>query len=481
MNTAINLESPRARVITELRAAGKGSQARAASVPLKDHTAQLKREPDKRYALVTRGSASVRIYGRADGSAGPYTIAWRQSSFGKRQRAMRSTLKSAITLAEEKATALANGETWRLSMTQKDWASYQRSLELLAPTGLALELACSILAECCQLLPKGVSPLEACRAYVERQRAGVTSRNIPQLVQDLLASRQSVGSRGQPISEAWEKKLRQQLERFAAHFTGPLETLTGNEIESWLNGLKGVNNKRKATSVAVGAHTRANYRAAILSLVRFAKFKRHLSRDWSELDDVQAAKPHDAEVKILTPEQLTKLLARAPASLVPFLAITAFAGVRHEEMVSATKKILLDWRDIDLDAGTIYIRKGVAKTGRDRLVPIPANLSAWLGRYRQPNGPVCELSNTGSAINRAKKKAGIPAGKNETRNTLRKSFISYRLAQVKNAGQVAEEAGTSVAKIRSNYKRPAPESEAKRWFDIWPTSADIVQLPLKLG
>ena len=53
-------------------------------------------------------------------------------------------------------------------------------------------------------------------------------------------------------------------------------------------------------------------------------------------------------------------------------------------------------------------------------------------------------------------------------NVLRHSFISYRLALIKNASQVAEEAGTSVEKIRSNYDEMATKSDAEKWFSVFP-------------
>lgn len=49
------------------------------------------------------------------------------------------------------------------------------------------------------------------------------------------------------------------------------------------------------------------------------------------------------------------------------------------------------------------------------------------------------------------------------------SFISYRLAATQNAAQVADEAGTSVEKIESNYDEKATKKDAEAWFAILPT------------
>jgi hypothetical protein len=54
------------------------------------------------------------------------------------------------------------------------------------------------------------------------------------------------------------------------------------------------------------------------------------------------------------------------------------------------------------------------------------------------------------------------------RNVLRHSFISYRIAIVKSADQVALEAGNSPAVIFKNYRELATDDEATAWFSILP-------------
>jgi hypothetical protein len=54
------------------------------------------------------------------------------------------------------------------------------------------------------------------------------------------------------------------------------------------------------------------------------------------------------------------------------------------------------------------------------------------------------------------------------RNVLRHSFISYRIAVVKSADQVALEAGNSPAIIFKNYRELATDDEAAAWFNILP-------------
>jgi integrase len=403
---------------------------------------------------------------------------------GRRRLETRSTHAAAKTRASEIAERISRGELQMLRLKEADRASYLRSLDLIAPTKKSLELACSEYGEIWSLCQAaGVSPLEAVREGIASRPKGIKPLAVPDLVIAFLAARQSEG-----ISRRWTKSLESQLAPFATHFTGPLHELTAASLNAWLSGLKIVRivkGQRQATGQPIGQRTRQNYRNAIGQLANWARDNGHIPRTWCEMDHLPKRKTADVAIKILTPEQLTKLLGsrqtteaggRTKATLIPFIALAAFAGIRHEEMNG--EKALLDWRDIDLKNRRVYVPKDVAKTGRDRIVPIPDNLAAWLAPYEKRNGPVCDLD-TSKAICRAKKKAGLDAGRNQTRNTLRKSFISYRLAQIKNIAQVAEEAGNSPAKIRSNYNRPIPDTEADRWFNIWPTAAEVLQLSLR--
>lgn len=67
-------------------------------------------------------------------------------------------------------------------------------------------------------------------------------------------------------------------------------------------------------------------------------------------------------------------------------------------------------------------------------------------------------------------------------NALRHSFVSYRVADIKNIPQVALESGNSPQIIDSNYRELVTEKEAKTWFAIkktTETTADSKKLTKK--
>jgi integrase len=393
-----------------------------------------------------------------------FTLAWHDGL--KRKREKRASFKSLRARAEEIATSIVNGETAMLEFTHADKASYARAKQILQPTGKQLELAVAEYSESLQML-SGVSLVEAVRYYVAMHPRGAASRNIPEIVAELLKKSQA--------GMKWKGILKLMLERFSKHFTGPFQAYSTKDFDDWLDSLK-----EKRSSKKLGLRSRQNYRNAILSAVTFAQARGDLPKEWGAAKDTTDYEPAPVDVQLYTADELVRMLNKAetyPAGckLVPFVAITAFAGVRHGEMNEEDKIRLLDWSDFDWESKTIYIGKGAAKTGRDRVVDMPDNLIAWLQPYVKNKGKICELKNTSNALSRLREKAGILGSK---KNALRKSFISYRKALSQDIAAVADQAGNSPAVIRKNYllSDTRMKKEAARWFAITPCRADVLPL-----
>jgi integrase len=285
-------------------------------------------------------------------------------------------------------------------------------------------------------------------------------KKCPEIIRELLISLKQ-----DEAGEDWEKTLGQQLRRFGKSFDCPITEVKAADINLWLR------------SLGVCVETRNNYRAAIVRLVNYSKAWGYLPMDWREILQVEKPKAHPKEPRILAVDQLQKLLAGTLPNMLAFTVLQAFAGLRHREVRR------MKWSDIDLPRRQIYVPKAAGKGGRDRITPISDNLFGWLSLIldrlppAQRRGPVMvELKKTSAALGRAKQKAAIPAGKNQTRNILRKSFISYRLALTKNITQTADESGNSPWIIKTNYRRPVPEDLAREWFAVIPGDEKTPQL-----
>jgi len=100
------------------------------------------------------------------------------------------------------------------------------------------------------------------------------------------------------------------------------------------------------------------------------------------------APPAD-ERKVLTFQEVERLLAALPAYYRPLIEFAAYTGLRLGEMLALT------WTDIDLDEGVVHVRKAMdrgvvrmyTKTKASRSVGLPANLRERLSQWRRQCPP----------------------------------------------------------------------------------------------
>jgi len=155
---------------------------------------------------------------------------------------------------------------------------------------------------------------------------------------------------------------------------------------------------------------------------------------------------------------MSLLLNKARASLLPYLAIGAFAGLRNAEIRR------LDWSNVRFDRGFIECEASMTKTRRRRLVPMQDNLRAWLEPLRVPSGPVILRRSVPGTLGALGRQAGL----RWKRNALRHSYISNRLALMPDTARVALECGNSSDMIFQHYRELVTPDEAKAWFNILP-------------
>jgi integrase len=250
-------------------------------------------------------------------------------------------------------------------------------------------------------------------------------------------------------SDVYVKDIKSRLGQFAKAFAVPISTVTGAQIQEWLDNLGGA------------GRTRNNYRRLLTSLFNFAIRRGYLPKDHSEMQAVEKADDGHGEIEVFSPDELQKLFAACRTEMIPYLAVAAFCGLRAAEIQR------LDWSEIHLTGPErfVEVKASKAKTASRRTVPISDNCAAWLARHVQTFGPVSSFQRSDKQLflNLAKK-AGVPW----KHNGLRHSFISYRLAIIKNVHQVSLEAGNSTQMVFAHYRQLVRESEANAWFAIAP-------------
>jgi len=409
--------------------------------------------------VVKRGSASVKICKTPCRGTDRFTISFWVDGVRKRQTF--DNLDAAKTEAAAVANRLTSGDLDVLTLTSADRAAYLRARQLLDPLGIGIEAGAAQLADAVKKLG-GVTVAQAVEFYKRRHDGTSATREVAEVVEELLASK-----RADKLSVRYVKQLQYDLNRVAAQFPGRIGDVSGQQVDNWLRGL------------GVAPRTRNNLRCSLGTLFAFAKGRKYLAKDNDELDAVPFAKDNDGAIEIFTPDEMAELLAAAQSAQIPFLAIGAFAGVRHAELQR------LDWADVQRDGDLIQIRAANAKTASRRVIPILPNLKAWLQPHWQPSGPLCQHANMTrqferltERVNQARQAAGRADAFVWKHNALRHSFISYRVAQIQNVAQVALEAGNSPQMIFQHYRELVRPADAAKWFALEPQSlAKMAPLP----
>lgn len=127
--------------------------------------------------------------------------------------------------------------------------------------------------------------------------------------------------------------------------------------------------------------------------------------------------------KVLTAEQLRAFVFACEPKWQPLIGLMAFAGLRHGEAVA------LRGDDIDLEAGTLTVRRGghtsdTTKGKADREVPLAPQLRAILADLElRPGRPVSALKDCRAALARAAKRIGLE-GVHVHSHLLRHSFAT---------------------------------------------------------
>src|SRR5262249_53206804 len=280
--------------------------------------------------------------------------------------------------------------------------------------------------------------------YLERiRRSGVT---IAQLFDEVIEAKRRDG-----MSAAYLADLRKRLGHFSRDFgTRAVASITVEELDNWFRNLP------------LSPKSRANYRANVGVLFSYA-FKRRII-DHNPILHTARPKLVDKPPEIFSVDQLHALLdsaQRAEPTVLPMLAIGAFAGLRDAEVKR------LDWSEVDLVRAHIEVKAAKAKSARRRIIPIQPNLAAWLAPYSEKKGMVVPV-NARKKLDAARKAAGLARWPN---NGLRHSFASYRMAAIHDAPRVAAELGhTSPQMLYSTYRELVLPEEAERYWQIAPTA-----------
>ena len=390
------------------------------------------------FLKVKAGSAVVPIYRTACKGRVRFTLSFYRD--GRRMRKMFNDLESAKKEALFVAQRIQSGMQHVTDLKPHERDTFKAAEALLEKLGIPLYAAVEDYVRARALA--GSESLSVMAMEYSKMFGKIVRRaTVPEAVTELLKIKEQDGA-----SVAYLGQLRTTLNRFATKFPGPILEVTGPDVDAWLRSLD------------IVAVTRNSMLRCIKVLFSFAKAQNYLPDEKNTaVEQMQQVRVKSEDTTIFSPEEMAKLLHHAPPDLVPILAIGAFAGIRMAELER------LDWKAVDLERRFIEIRAGQAKTASRRVIPISDNLAAWLTPLERKGKIVRtkELQTHVPALARALKMEW-------PRNVLRDSFISYRIAIVQSADQVALEAGNSASIIFKHYRELTTPEVAEKWFGILP-------------
>lgn len=427
--------------------------------------------------VIRNGDVSVKIYRNNGNVRGRNFRTFVVSYYANGQRQLRRFTEFAVAYAEADrvATQKAQGTLGAAALSPKDRVSLELALALLSKTDGVSHTSVARLVEIVRdyaaarvHLPQGVTLAETAHFYKHKHPANMPRKTVSEVVTEFIADRKSAG-----CSAIHTHDLGVRLGQFSRAFTVPIMTVNPSHVQQWIYGLKNHKNKNDTS-----ARTKENMLRQVVSLFNFARRQKYAPTELAiEISEIPTPKKQPAPIGVYTADAIRALLAAADSEITPALAVSAFAGLRLAEVAR------LDWSEVRLSEKLIVVEANKAKTAARRLVPISNNLAAWLRPYAKRSGPVnpCieQLNNVGNALGDRFERAAARAKVAWKRNGFRHSYISYRVAVLKDVPAVALECGNSPQVIFSNYRALATGKEGKAWFAVRPPKVAANVIPMR--
>jgi integrase len=362
---------------------------------------------------------------------------------GKTKQVWRTDYTEAKAHALDACKAIGNGQPEVFEISATEQLIFSRAKETASKLGIPVDTVCEKYAELVSLLPNNNITLpEIVRDWVTRNAPVKARLSVNQTAELFKVEIETDGTK--PLRQ---KALKWTLNHLTTTFGDTLvETINPDQVSRHIKGMN------------VAERTKKNHRDSIGFFNRWLLLRGYLAKGTNWLDNVEDySKTVTGEIEIYTPEEIKKLLSTSNG-MTAFIALGAFAGLRHAEISR------LDWKAVDLKDGWIHIGGDISKTGVRRLVPIKPNLAKWLTPVAKESGAVTPYENTVKQLLKIADDVGVTW----KHNALRHSYISYRMAESADIPRVADECGNSPAMIKQHYLQRVKPEQAKQWFAVKP-------------
>ena len=288
---------------------------------------------------------------------------------------------------------------------------------------------------------------------------------------------------GENRSERHFRDLSSRCRAFVSNVgkSKPISEISARQVEGYLLRLK------TRAGKAVSINTRKNHRDSIQNMFNWARSKGYLPRhEPTVMEYIDRIVRPEGSKQIWEVNEMRLMLRCCPEEYVPWLALSAFAGIRTAELFPEQRKgntkPPLNWSAVKLDRRkpVIIIPAETSKTGERRVIPIQPVLADWLRPYAKGTGQICPPKSP-SRSNHGEQTVWEfireTCGVERRDNALRHSYASYRSAIV-GYNLTAEEVGNEPSITKKHYRDIVAEEDAEEWFDLTPElvgRADLVR------
>lgn len=420
---------------------------------------------------VKRGNVVVKItpqVQRKGGKAYARYVVMDYSGGTRKQRSF-ADLRAAKAKAGEIADALAAGEQQVMVPLEGLRLEIRRTLDLLAPIGLDLLPATTLLVQATNILGGHTDLLAACQHYkLNRPDRPITPLAVEEAVKRFLEKQ----------TKRISCKRKRTLKSYFGHFVRKFGKLSLDQLDA--AALTDFMGEQRWS-----AKTANDILNTISLLYKEAQLRCWVPEGFNPAARVERRKEVRGPVHVFEPweaRQILDRLALESPELVPAIALWLFSGIRRSEIARVS------WPQLNraLRTGYVELEARQTKTGQERTVPVCSNLRDWLVQYRKDSGSVMPphwLEPTKSAENRL---AELPrfiariTGVVWRDNAPRHSFASYHFKLHGDHGETIKAMGTSLRQFERHYwnkTRVISTENAADWFNIRPEQ-DGTLIPL---
>lgn len=414
----------------------------------------MQKTPGKPIYTAKSGPASIPIYKSSNRGRPLYAVRW-QSPTGRKQKNY-ADLDKAKVFAKTVAADVAAGKVMTGTVTASDGEALRYAKQKLRPHGLNIAVAAEEITQALDRL-QGQATLAECVDYYLRHGATIQKKiSVADAVQEYLEEKSLAVERNE-LSRAYLRGIVTRLKRFGKAFEKmDLESVNREAIRTWLD------------RADLSARNYNNFLGVFVAFFNWARSKGYLP----EGVEVQPAMiPRRGKARgtgkkpVWTVEEFSSLLEASEdrEELRLFFLLAAATGARTEELIRQK------WGNFNWDEGTLDFPSEITKTDRERTAPIQGSLINEIKKYAEPSGEVFPTIANGDALGDKLTKWRKKNGLGWKVNAFRHTAISAKVRAGQDMAKVAEEHGTSVAMIKTNYQKLMTEKQANDWLSFSPS------------